>query len=127
MSESSDAIVNLLALARTARVRLWPDGESIHYRSPDPLSQELKTAILANKAELLVALAVWDGPEASWLASEADGLASELFISGMDPELQRAGALAAWGLWCEVMPAVRKGCALVEDRARKLVRLPLAA
>lgn len=113
-------LANLLATAAAARVRLWPENGSVHYRSPSPLTPELRAAILAHKPVLLELLAKWDGTEASRLCADADGLVCDLGVSGADEEIQKAAALAAWGLYCEVMAGVRMGCALVEERARKL-------
>lgn len=120
MSDATDPLVNLLAAANRARVRLWPRDGKIHHRSPEPMQPDLRAAILANKPALLAHLAVWAPSEASWLEWEADDLVAGLGVLGTDPVIQRAASLCAEAHYREDMAGVREGCALVEDRARKL-------
>ncbi|MBY0456758.1 MAG: hypothetical protein K2V38_05440, partial [Gemmataceae bacterium] len=108
--------------AEAARARFWPEAGGLHYRSPGPLPPALRELVLANRDALLARLGEWDGAEASRLMRAADDLVGELGVSGADPAIQEAAALCVGAHHREDMAGVRKGCALVEDRARKLAR-----
>lgn len=119
-ARGDNVIENLLRQARAARVGLWADGGSIHYRSPEPLSAELRALIIANKPELLVALAAWDAPEARRLMFEADETVDRCGAVGADAEITDMAGRAAGAHVRHDMTGVRSACALIENRARQL-------
>lgn len=115
-----DVIVNIIALATTERVGLWAQDEGIHYRSPQPISSELRELVLANKPLLLVRLSLWDAQEAIRLEEAADGLCESLCASGGDAVINREASRCVSAHHRHDMSVVRRACALIEDRARVL-------
>ena len=113
-------MTTLLADLEAIGVRLWTEAGGIHYRPPNSIPANLRDAVVANKPALLVALAEWDGPAALRLMHLADGVVEACGSCGDEREIQaHAGRLLAAYLAGD-MTGVRKNCALVEERARRL-------
>jgi hypothetical protein len=114
-------LANLFTRVEAEGARLWSDGGSIHYRCPDPISPELRALIIANKPALLASLAVWDASEAMRLEHAADGFVERLSVPGSDSVLQELAGRCVEAHFAHDMTGVRATCALIEDRARKLI------
>ncbi len=127
MTAPGDAIARALSLAKNERVGLWPEGGSVHYRSPAPISPDLRTAIVENKAALMARLAVWDGPEALRLMDAADGAVEASGVPGLEPGVHELAAKSVEAHHAHDMPGVRRACALIENRARRLAASRSAA
>ena len=111
-------LVNLLSRAESAGVRLWGEGIDLHFRAPGSLPGDLRAQFIANKSALLAVLAEWDAPAALRLMHLADGVADG---RGDDAAIQREADRFLSAYLAGDMAGVRKACALVEERARKLV------
>ncbi|HEY1187586.1 MAG TPA: COR domain-containing protein [Gemmata sp.] len=120
MSAVPTPLVNLLLRAEAARVRFWPEGGQVQYRSPGPMEPGLRALVVAHKPALLAWLGEWNPVEASRLEFEADARVGALGVSGLDALIQRAAERCADAHHREDMAGVRLWCALVEDRARAL-------
>lgn len=117
------SIIKLLTAAESMQIRFWPQGGNVHYRCPTILSAEMKEQIIANKQDLIAFLATWQSQESNRLQERADGQISSFGVSGCDPVIQEAARLCVEASHRSDMAGVRKGCALVEDRARKLAEI----
>ena len=118
----SSAIENVLFLAREAGVSFWPEGSGIHYRAPGPIPVPLRELVVAHKSALMAFLAIWDAVEASRLEYAADSLVEALGVNGRDPVIDEAASRCVTAHYACDMAGVRRECAMVEDRARKLAR-----
>jgi hypothetical protein len=110
----------LLATIEAAGIRLWPEGDSIHYRTPYAIPPDLREAIATNKPALLDVLTDWDAKEAIRLEFAADGEVERLGCRGNDPEIQEQARRSVEAHRWRDMAGVRAGCARVEARAREL-------
>lgn len=111
--------VNLLSRAEAAGVRLWGEGVDLHFRAPGSLPGDLRAQFIANKSALLALLAEWDAAAAMRLMHLADGAAEGC---GDDAEIQHQADHFLAAHLAGDMTGVRRACALVEDRARKIAR-----
>jgi len=100
---------------------LWPDGGSIHYRAPNPLSPFLRELVLANKPALLAHLAAWDAGGAIRLEEAADAVVAESGVSGRDPVIAGQAERCVRAHHAHDMARVRAACALIAERVRELI------
>jgi hypothetical protein len=113
-------LANLMAIAEALGIRFWLEGESIHYRAPNPITLEMRLAIVANKPALLALLGNWNAKEAIRLQIAADELVEGLGVSGSDPTIQEAACRCVEAGRQGNMARVREACAKQEARAREL-------
>jgi hypothetical protein len=115
-----DNLATVLAMSGAEGLRPWSDGERIHYRSPNPISQTLRDAILANKPALIAHLTLWDAQEAIRLECAADGAVETSGVSGSEPGVLALAAACVAAHHQNDMTGVRSNCALIENRVRQM-------
>jgi hypothetical protein len=121
MTGATGTVAEALALADAEGARLWPHDGKVHYRSPNAISHQLQSLIVANKPELMERLAQWDLVIALILMFEADEAVATSGVSGTDGEIQEHATKGEAAHWVHDMAGVRAACALIENRVRKLV------
>ncbi len=114
------SLAELIATADARGIRLWVEGGRLQCWSPVPLTDDVRSLLLAHRPGLVTYLAAvrWDRSEANRLMEAADALVEELGVNGLAPKIQAAAGRVGAACQAGRLPALRAGIAEFERVVR---------